>query len=420
MSQAPMRVLIAGGGIGGLCLAQGLHQAGIDVAVFERVPSADAFREGYRIHLDPDGSRALHSCLPDTQFQLLQAGCGRAPRSFAFLTEQLSELMSNDVPDPDPADPVAIHRSINRFTLRQILLEGLADRVHFGKEFLRYQRTNDGTITAEFADGTVETGTLLVGAEGGRSRVRSQLLPNAERRDTGTVSIAGRVTLNARVRAALPRHLSNGVAMILAPGGFNMFLATHEHADTSTTLPAHLLPTTNTDYLVWALTARRNSFAAAQPLENMTPETLHHLATATVSSWQGRLRQLVQDTDPATITLTAIRTAAPVRPWPASNVTLLGDAIHSMPPSRGVGANTALRDASLLSRKLIAAAERGDVVAAVADYEDQMRRYGFAAVKASQQALAQSVIANPIAFTASKTMLRMVGLVLSAKRRLSV
>lgn len=147
----------------------------------------------------------------------------------------------------------------------------------------------------------------------------------------------------------------------------------------------------------------------------MTPEAAHALTTSIVATWHDRLRRLVYDTNPATITAMTVRTAARVGPWPAGNVTVLGDAIHSMPPSRGVGANTALRDADLLGRNLVAAAADGDVTAAIADYERRMRGYGFAAVKASERALRQSVITNPIAFTATKTMLRMINTALKLK-----
>ena len=63
-------------------------------------------------------------------------------------------------------------------------------------------------------------------------------------------------------------------------------------------------------------------------------------------------------------------------PWPASTVTLLGDAIHNMTPMAGIGANTALRDAGVLRRVLVeVGAGHRAPIDAVADYEEQMRGY---------------------------------------------
>jgi len=70
-------VLIIGGRIGGLCPAQGLKQSGVSVAVYERDPSAHFRRQGYRLHMNPDGSHALHDCLPENLFKLFVATSGQ-------------------------------------------------------------------------------------------------------------------------------------------------------------------------------------------------------------------------------------------------------------------------------------------------------------------------------------------------------
>lgn len=71
----------------------------------------------------------------------------------------------------------------------------------------------------------------------------------------------------------------------------------------------------------------------------------------------------------------------PIQPWQPSNITLLGDAIHTMTPGQGVGANTALRDAALLCRQLVAAQQDAKpLLAAIGDYQGEMVPYGFARV----------------------------------------
>jgi 2-polyprenyl-6-methoxyphenol hydroxylase-like FAD-dependent oxidoreductase len=83
-----------------------------------------------------------------------------------------------------------------------------------------------------------------------------------------------------------------------------------------------------------------------------------------------------------------------VRQWQTTNVTLIGDAIHTMTPGRGVGANTALRDARLLGVNLIAARDGSlPILAAIRAYETEMIDYGFDAVKKSRK---QMTASNPI------------------------
>jgi 2-polyprenyl-6-methoxyphenol hydroxylase-like FAD-dependent oxidoreductase len=93
------------------------------------------------------------------------------------------------------------------------------------------------------------------------------------------------------------------------------------------------------------------------------------------------VRRIIEEAERAATFLVTIRSARPVKPWQTGNVTLLGDAIHTMSPGRGEGANTALRDAQLL-RSALARVETGGIPLnqAKAQYETTMLRYGFEAV----------------------------------------
>jgi glycine/D-amino acid oxidase-like deaminating enzyme len=134
VSDIPFHVAIIGAGIGGLCLAQNLKKAGISVVVYERDESRTARLQGYRIHIDPDGSRALYESLPPRLWEIFLATCGKVGRGgISFATEQLKELLFvgvEDIVGTRLDDPVDSHKSVSRFTLCQVLLTGLEDVVH--------------------------------------------------------------------------------------------------------------------------------------------------------------------------------------------------------------------------------------------------------------------------------------------------
>ena len=83
---------------------------------------------------------------------------------------------------------------------------------------------------------------------------------------------------------------------------------------------------------------------------------LQRIVLDRTTGWAPALRELIGGSDPATVNVIRVRSATAVEPWPTGRVTLLGDAIHNMTPMGGIGANTALRDADLLRRQLIAVA----------------------------------------------------------------
>jgi 2-polyprenyl-6-methoxyphenol hydroxylase-like FAD-dependent oxidoreductase len=407
MHDNELHVLVIGGGIGGLCLAHGLRRARASVAVYERTRTRTDWLQGYRIHISPRGAAALYACLPPAQWDDFVATAGRPSAGFAFLTEQLRDLLflPRDLLAGEETGPQGSHHSVSRITLRRVLLDGLDDVVHPGKEFTRYEQAPGGQVTAFFADGTTATGDVLVGADGANSRVRRQYLPDAHRLDTGVIAVAGKLPLTDHTRAWLPARLAGSVNNIMLPRDSFLFTAVWEGdqqrlAINDPAMPPGLLFDNTQDYVFWAYAAKR----AAYPAESADGATLRDMAAAMISGWHPALPRLVSESDPTTVAPVIIRAMAPIRPWPASRVTLLGDAVHNMTPMAGIGANTALRDARLLASKL-ASARRETPVTAIGQYETAMRKYGFAAVRLSLRNARQAT-SGPISRTAFRAMLR--------------
>jgi salicylate hydroxylase len=403
MRPSPLHVLIIGGGLGGLCLAQGLKKAGISVAVYERDRTPDDRLQGYRIHIEPQGNRALAACLPADLFERYLTTSGSGGSGYRISTEQLKELVFFRAPaSTTEADPAKLDRSVSRITLRQILLAGLDQVVQFNKTFTHYQESADGKVTAFFDDGTCASGDMLVAADGGKSRVRKQLLPQSQLAPTGAVAIMGKLALTEEARRLLIPGQLDTATSILGPQGHAMFVALHDlgsrpaagagdiGGNEDATLQAHpgLLFDNRSDYLFWAFIARQEKYPAQEELQQLDGTALQQLVLKLIAGWHPRIRQLVRESDPSTIIGKPLYTSLPIKHWTTKRITLIGDAIHSMPPTRGIGGNTALRDAQLLCDQLIAAvsAER-PLLQAIHDYEVEMINYGFAAVRGSMQAL---------------------------------
>jgi len=386
-----VRVAIAGGGLGGLCLAQGLLRAGIDATVYERDLSLLSRRQGYRLHVDARAGLALQQCLPPDLFSLFLATCGEGGRRFTVLSSRLRVLheLQGD-PDSDPYAAQSLSTSVNRQTLREVLSAGLEDRIEFGRELIRYERGESGPRLT-FGDGSHADADLLVGADGVNSAVRRQYLPHAQVSDTGVRCVYGKTPLGEAARKSLPPALWNGFTAVVGGRvgmacGLVRFRQRPEKAAASIAPWARLSPAG--DYLMWALTAQGREFGVSDSwFASADAAALHALANRTVRGWHADLRHLVALAEIDETFLVRIRTSSPVAAWSPSRVTLLGDAIHAMSPARGSGANTALRDAGVLCRSLTQAVASGDSVTnAVGAYEAEMRDYGFAAVEASRQA----------------------------------
>lgn len=415
-----LNVMIIGGGIGGLCLAQGLRRAGVTVTVYERTRTRTDWLQGYRIHINPNGSHALRACLPAANWQAFLDTVSVDGGGFAFTTEQLADLVRLTADEIVPTGgPDERHYGVSRISLREVLLTGLADVIRLGREFTHYETAADGRVTAHFADGGSATADVLIGADGANSRVRRQLLPHARRIDTGIVAIAGKHRLDG---ATLPRVLTHDANLVLPKDRGSLFTAVWQ-PDRRVIVPDRDAPedfvlNNSVPFVLWGYSDAATAFPDG--VESLSGADLQRLVLTRTSGWAPALRDLIAGSDPRAVNAIRLRSATPVDAWQTTSVTLLGDAIHNMTPMAGIGANTALRDAELLCHRLTeVAAGRSALLPALHDYERQMLDYGFAAVKQSLRNARQAGSGSRLGRAAVRTTMRITGAVPPLRRRMA-
>ena len=378
-----LRVIIIGAGLGGLCLAQGLRRAGLDVTVCERDPALGARRQGYRLHIDGRGARGLHACLPPELYELFLATCGTPSRQLTVITRRLRTVRTVRFPDPAGSGPAAVSTSVDRLTLREILLTGLAGSVQFGQELTGLDTDERGQVRARFADGTSAEGDVLIGADGTGSRVRREYLPGAAAADTGERCIFGKTLITAQTEPLLAGALHDGFTAVIASRKLGMALGAVRFstppAQAAQAVPGARL-SAEQDFVMWSLAGRTAKFPAGDDLAGRAGPELLAVAAGMTRSWHPQLRGLVTAAEPDETCYVKVAVAPRPPPWEPTEITLVGDAIHAVSPARGSGANLALADAGILCRELTrAAAGELPLRAAIGAYEAEMTAYAFAA-----------------------------------------
>ena len=358
VTQGPLHVLIAGGGLSGLCLAQGLIKDGHTCEVFER--DADLTRKrGYYLHMNGDGGEALRRCLPEDLFELYAETSRITPgrRESIVLDDQLAVLSSQPHLGP-PNEGPRPHTGVHRRTLRQILLARLGDSFRPGQAAVSYEERGSGVVL-RLDDGSTAEGDVLVGADGIRSAIRGQRLPDVRVIDAGVrgLGVYGRSPLTPEVRDSLPPLLLQGVIIAADRRGSRMLLAAFQPRRPTAEAAADLAPDVTLepvgDYLMVSCSVAPGTvIPPAGEWTGGTPAMLRDAMLAAIGGWHPALRGIVERTELDSIFVIPFGYLDPAPAWTPSRVTLIGDAAHAMLPTLGMGANLALRDARRLLEQL--------------------------------------------------------------------
>jgi salicylate hydroxylase len=334
MPHGGLKILIAGGGIGGITTALALRQRGIEAQLFEQ---AKAFSQvGAGIQLSANATRVLRTLgLGDALSRVAVYPEGRDYRAW----DDGDRLYWTPLGGRAESHFGAPYYHAHRADLLDVLLGGLGESSFcLNAHVDRFEQDADG-VTVMLADGTTVTGDVLVGADGIHSTVRAQLFGRELPRYTGNVAWRGLVPAERVAHLDLGRV--TGVWM-----GPNRSIVQYYVAAGRT--------------FNWIGISRseqpaRESWLAEGRIED---------ALAEYSGWHETIRTIIAATP--RVLRQALYDREPLPDWRAGRVVLLGDAAHPMMPFYAQGAAQSIEDAYVLAGCI--AESREDPVAALERY----------------------------------------------------
>ncbi|KAG0360517.1 hypothetical protein BG005_010541 [Podila minutissima] len=338
------KVIIAGGGLGGLTLAILLHKANIDFEVLERAKEVKPLGSAVGLGI---GVAALFK-----QMDLYD--------DFVQIGKQHTRLqIFNETLAPEFAMEYAFLEGmtnckeylVSRADLYDVLWRHCPrDQIHLSKKITDYDQDDEG-VTVRCADGSTYRGDILVGADGAYSVVRTQLYEKLKEQNKLPASDAeplpfSNVCLVGQTRVLDPEEfpsLKSKESQFLSVLGI-------ENMYTWTTL------TTKSDTICWAVVAylEKESSKADESFCNSEwgPEAAESMCQEVrdfkvPGGKDGKVLTMgdIIDLTPKDLISKVMLEEKVFDTWYSGRTVLIGDACHKMNPSGGVGALNAMFDA---------------------------------------------------------------------------
>ncbi|HZV58127.1 MAG TPA: flavin-dependent oxidoreductase [Sphingobium sp.] len=331
------KVLIAGGGIGGLALALTLHEIGVPCVVFESVRNLKPL--GVGINLQPNAVRELED-LGLGEEHLDQVGI--PAREWALVGLNGKEIYS------EPRGKLAgyrwhqyaVHRGAFHLMLYRTVVERLGpDAVKLGHRVTGYRPESDGSVTALVA-GTGNSlhefnGALLFGADGIHSAVRAQMHP-----DQPPIRWGGTIMWRGTARGVPIRTGSSFIGLGTSRHRVVLYPISHPDAEGLADINWIAEQTYDTDH-DWSRSGWFRPVALADFAHQFDDFVYDWLdLPALLAGSQIAYENPMIDRDP-------------LPTWVDGAVALMGDAAHPMYPTGSNGASQAIMDARAIGRIML-------------------------------------------------------------------
>jgi salicylate hydroxylase len=309
------KVAVVGGGIGGLAAALALLRRGLDVEVYEQ--SGELKEVGAGVQISSNGSRVLYALGLAEALARVQVTPSRRVIRHWSTGETWDWFALGAATAQRYGSP---HLMLHRGDLHGILAGAVgalkADAIKLGKRCIAATQSRD-RAEVRFADGTMVTADVVIGADGIHSQVRADLFGADRPQFTGCVAWRGLVPMEK-----LPPH----IAQML---GTN-WLGPHGHV-------LHY-PVRRGELMNFISFVERDDWQ----VESWTVEgTVGELADD-FGGWHEDVHAIIRDIE--TPFKWALMVRGPMARWSRGRIALLGDACHPTLPFMGQGAVMAIED----------------------------------------------------------------------------
>jgi 2-polyprenyl-6-methoxyphenol hydroxylase-like FAD-dependent oxidoreductase len=252
---------------------------------------------------------------------------------------------------------------------------------------------DDEGVTVQLADGTTARADMLVGADGIRSAVRTQLLPEVPVIPTGIegIGVFGRTPITPELDELVPDLLNQGVLIAADRTGTRLLIASFRPRRAATEAAAERAPDVEIDdvpayFMISCSVEHGFEVPSARDWTESTAKEIRDSQLRAIDGWHPGARALVERQDLDSMFMIPFGFLQPAEDWESSRVTIIGDAAHGMLPTLGMGANLSLNDSAVLLDQLERVAQGEiEIPEALGAYEAQMREIAYPILRRTLQ-----------------------------------